>query len=110
MVHAPLEEIQARAEAFARRLARAAPELEMSLQDGRSAVGGGAAPTLGVPTVVIAFNHPALAPDGIATALRAGQPPVVVRVAGDRLLVDLRTVPSEDESTLLDALVAATQT
>ena len=107
MVHAPREQIRARAEAFARRLARAAPELEMSLQDGRSAVGGGAAPTVGVPTVVIAFNHPALAPDSIATALRAGRPPVVLRVAEDRLLVDLRTVPSEDESTHLEALVAA---
>ena len=47
--------------------------------------------------------------DSIATALRAGRPPVVLRVAEDRLLVDLRTVPSEDESTLLEALVAATR-
>jgi L-seryl-tRNA(Ser) seleniumtransferase len=110
MVHAPVEEVRARAEAFARRLAPAAPELELSLSNGRSAVGGGAAPTVGVPTVVIAISHPDRTPDGVAAALRAGRPPVVVRVADDRLLVDLRTVPPEDESTLLDALVAATRT
>ena len=109
MVHAPLEEVRSRAESFARRLAQAVPDLELSLQDGQSAVGGGAAPTVGVPTVVIALHHPTRAPDGIAAALRAGQPAVVVRVAEDRLLVDLRTVPPEDEPTLLDALVAATR-
>ena len=43
----------------------------------------------------------------LAAALRAGRPPVVVRVAEDRLLVDLRTVAPEDEQTLLDALTAA---
>ena len=98
-----------RAEAFARRLAQAAPDLHLSLQDGHSAVGGGAAPTVGVPTVVVSLAHPARGPDHTAAALRAGTPPVIVRVAEDRLLVDLRTVPPEDEPTLLDALVAATR-
>ena len=107
MVHAPVEEIRGRAEAFASRLTKAAPQLEPSPQDAHSAVGGGAAPTVGVPTVVVTLTHPTLAPDRLAAALRAGEPPVVVRVAEDRLLVDLRTVPPEDEPTLLDALVAA---
>jgi L-seryl-tRNA(Ser) seleniumtransferase len=109
MIHAPLDAVRERAEAFARRLAQAAPDLQLSLQDGHSAVGGGAAPTVGVPTVVVSLAHPALGPDRLAETLRAGQPPVVVRVAEDRLLVDLRTVPPDDEPTLLDALVAATR-
>jgi L-seryl-tRNA(Ser) seleniumtransferase len=41
----------------------------------------------------------------MAALLRSGNPPVVARVADDRLLVDLRTVPPEDETTLLEALV-----
>jgi L-seryl-tRNA(Ser) seleniumtransferase len=72
-------------------------------------VGGGAAPTVGVPTVLIALTHPTLSPDCIAAALRAGQPPVVVRVAENRLLVDLRTVRPDDEQVLLDALLAASR-
>ena len=62
---------------------------------------------VGVPTVAISITHPRLGPDRLAAALRAGRPPVVVRVAEDRLLVDLRTVPPEQEVTLLEALVLA---
>ncbi len=107
MIHAPLEEIRSRAEALASRLAESAPDLEASLLDAQSAVGGGAAPTVGVPTVVVSIVHPRLGPDRLAAALRAGRPPVAVRLAEDRLLVDLRTVPPEHEAPLLEALLAA---
>ena len=40
-------------------------------------------------------------------ALRQGSPPVVVRVAEDRLLVDLRTVRPDEEEALLAALAEA---
>jgi L-seryl-tRNA(Ser) seleniumtransferase len=109
MIHATIEEIRARAEDFARRLSESVPELQLELLDAQSAVGGGAAPTVGVPTVVVSILHPALGPDRIAASLRAGDPPVVVRVAEDRMLVDLRTVRPEDEPALLDALRAATR-
>jgi L-seryl-tRNA(Ser) seleniumtransferase len=46
-------------------------------------------------------------PDALAAALRAGSPPVVVRVGDDRLLVDLRTVRPDEEGSLLAALVSA---
>jgi L-seryl-tRNA(Ser) seleniumtransferase len=107
MIHAPLAEVRARAEAFARALAAAAPALKPALVDGDSAVGGGAAPTLGVPTVVVALDPGPAGADALARALRAGAPPVVVRVAEDRIMVDLRSVPVEDEPALLAALVAA---
>jgi L-seryl-tRNA(Ser) seleniumtransferase len=107
MIRAPLEELRARAEAFARRLEARAPALCPALQEDESAVGGGAAPTVGVPTVVVAVTHPTLSPDRFAAALRAGRPPVVVRVAENRLLVDLRTVGQDEEEALLDALVSA---
>ena len=107
MIHTPVDEIRARAEGFARRLSDSAPDLRLALLDAHSAVGGGAAPTVGVPTVAISITHPRLGPARLAAALRAGRPPVVVRVAEDRLLVDLRTVPPEQEATLREALVAA---
>jgi L-seryl-tRNA(Ser) seleniumtransferase len=104
MVHAPVEEVRARSEAFASRLAERLPELDVALLDAQSAVGGGAAPNVGVPTVVVSLAHPSLGPDRMAEALRAGDPPVVVRVAEDRLVIDLRTVRPGEEPTLLDAL------
>jgi L-seryl-tRNA(Ser) seleniumtransferase len=107
MIHAPLAEIRARAEAFARALAARAPALRPALVDGESAVGGGAAPTVGVPTVTVACEPGPAGADALARALRAGSPPVVVRVAEDRLVVDLRTVRPDEEETLLAALVEA---
>ena len=107
MIHAPAAEIRARAEAFARALAALAPALRPALVDGESAVGGGAAPTVGVPTVAVALDPRPAGADALARALRAGSPPVVVRVAEDRLLVDLRTVRPDEEETLLAALAAA---
>ena len=105
MIRAPIGEIRSRAEAFLSRLGEAAPDLQLTLAEAESAVGGGSAPAVGVPTVAIAITHPAIRPDRMAALLRSGNPPVVARVADDRLLVDLRTVPPEDETTLLEALV-----
>jgi L-seryl-tRNA(Ser) seleniumtransferase len=109
MIHAPGAEVRARAEAFARALAGLAPVLKPVLVESESAVGGGAAPTVGVPTVAIALDPGPAGPDRLAAALRVGSPPVVVRVAEDRLLVDLRTVRPDEEETLLGALAEATR-
>ena len=83
-------------------------ELEVSVVPGESAVGGGAAPTIGIPTALVAVVHASLSPDALATRLRTGTPPVVARVAEDRLLLDLRTVEPEDEDRLREAILRAT--
>jgi len=109
MIHAPVEEVRLRAEAFASRLAEVAPALRLELTATAAAVGGGAAPTVEIPSVAIAVRHPDLAPDALAAGLRSGHPPVVVRVAEGRVLVDLRTVAVEDEPALLAALAAVSR-
>ena len=45
----------------------------------------------------------------IAAALRSQPTPVVCRIQQDRLLFDPRTVPPEQEETLLTALLAVLQ-
>jgi len=107
MLHAPIGELRARAEAFAAALAAEDPRLDVSVREGESAVGGGAAPIAGVPTALVALSHPAIGPNHLADVLRGGDPPVVVRVAEDRLLVDLRTVRPEEEAALRAAILAA---
>jgi len=107
MIHAPLEEVRRRTEAFAARLADTTPGLRSEIVDAGSAVGGGAAPTVELPSVTLCLRHPAMGPDDLAAALRKGEPPVVVRVADDAVLVDLRTVAAEDEPLLLAALARA---
>jgi L-seryl-tRNA(Ser) seleniumtransferase len=101
------EALRARAEAFAETLARTATGLAVDLREGESAVGGGAAPTVGLPTTLVALAHATAGADRLATALRAGRPPVIARVADDRVLVDLRTVEPADEAELGAAIAAA---
>jgi L-seryl-tRNA(Ser) seleniumtransferase len=64
---------------------------------------------VGLPTALLALTHAAAGPDRLAAALRAGEPPVIVRVAEDRVLLDLRTVEPADEPALLQALCGAAQ-
>ncbi len=63
-----------------------------------AAVGGGGAPGVVLPSAAVSL------PAGLADPLRAGEPPVVGHVAGDRLLLDLLTVPAGLDGTLVDAV------
>ncbi|MEJ7732890.1 MAG: L-seryl-tRNA(Sec) selenium transferase [Polyangiaceae bacterium] len=67
-------------------------------------VGGGAFADAALPSAGVALPGDA---ERVALALRSGEPPVIARIADDRVLLDARTVlPMEDEA-LLDAVVAA---
>jgi L-seryl-tRNA(Ser) seleniumtransferase len=95
-------------EHLARRLAaRCPPELGPELTPGESAVGGGAFPGAALPTTLVALDAGALGPDGLALRLRLGEPAVVARVAGGRVVLDPRTLPEEALDAVGDALAAA---
>ena len=83
----------------AERVRAAAAPCRCEIVDSDASVGGGAFPTARIPSVAIALADRT----GAAEAqLRAGDPPIVGRLADGRLLLDLRTIfPDED------ALVAA---
>jgi L-seryl-tRNA(Ser) seleniumtransferase len=102
-------EIESRARALAGALAADTPAVLVSVEPGESAVGGGAAPTVGLPTFLVALTvtEPERSPDALAAALRAGEPAVLARIAEGRLLIDLRTVFPEDDGRLRAALVRA---
>jgi L-seryl-tRNA(Ser) seleniumtransferase len=101
------EDVRRRAEPLAARLAAEVSGLDVTLVEGGSAVGGGAAPGAELPTILVALAHPARSAASLAAGLRAGTPPVVARVAADRLLLDLRTVRPEEDSALAMALLRA---
>ena len=80
--------------------------LGLAVVAGRSEVGGGALPLAELPTAALALGtsgHPAAALDA---RLRVGRPPVIGRIAADRLLLDCRTV-MDDEVPLLAAALTA---
>jgi L-seryl-tRNA(Ser) seleniumtransferase len=92
MLAAGPDDIRRRSESLAQALRAREPRLDVALRDGASAVGGGAAPDVEIPTTLVALAYPDLAADCLATRLRLGRPPVVARVAEGRLVLDLRTV------------------
>jgi L-seryl-tRNA(Ser) seleniumtransferase len=69
-----------------------------------SAVGGGGAPGVDLPSAAVAL------PAQLADALRRGPVPVVARVHDGRCLLDLRTVDPADDATLATAVLAALST
>jgi L-seryl-tRNA(Ser) seleniumtransferase len=100
MIAMPMAEIERRARAWQEQLRSAGGSAEVI--DGRSTVGGGSLPGETLPTRLLAL--PVADPDGLAAALRAGDPPVVTRIEADRVVVDPRTVLPEQEHSLLSAL------
>jgi L-seryl-tRNA(Ser) seleniumtransferase len=105
MLAATLEQLRERAAG----LAQALPSLGVSLEvvAGESAVGGGAAPGLGLPTQLLAIRQAGRTADELAASLRRAPTPVIARVADGRLLLDLRSVLPEDEPALRAALLSA---
>jgi L-seryl-tRNA(Ser) seleniumtransferase len=74
---------------------------------GSSAVGGGSAPGLELPTVLLS-----IAKDGETAAtteawLRSLDPPVIARIEHDRVVLDLRTVLPDQDDILAALLVDA---
>ncbi len=80
----------------ASRLAAVCPEaVHAQTLPGESAVGGGSFPGAVLPTTLVALEAGSLGPDGLALRLRLGEPPLVVRVAAGRVLLDPRTLPED---------------
>jgi L-seryl-tRNA(Ser) seleniumtransferase len=105
MIAAPLDGLQARAEALAAGLRGAG--LGAEAVSCRSAVGGGSLPGETLPSAAVALLPGERGAEAIAAALRAGEPAVVARVADDRLLFDLRTVLPREDAVLEGAIKAA---
>jgi L-seryl-tRNA(Ser) seleniumtransferase len=97
MLAADVDGLRARARAIAERLA--AGGLDARAVDSEARVGGGGAPEHPLPSAAVSL------PPSFAEPLRAGRPPVVGYVDGDRTLLDLRSVLPEDDDALAGAVL-----
>jgi L-seryl-tRNA(Ser) seleniumtransferase len=98
MISAPTDELRARAEALAMATGGEAIATDAT-------VGGGSLPGETLPSFGVAISG--RRPDALVAALRRGRPSVIGRVAGRRLVLDLRTVEPARDLDLLAALLAA---
>lgn len=69
-----------------------------------SVLGGGTAPRARLKSAAISLTHAVLDAEGLLGALRRIDPPVIGRIADDRVLLDLRTVEPGNDSYLIEAL------
>jgi len=110
MIAMTQEELRRRGRSFAQRLrARVSSGVRVSLAPGNSVVGGGSCPECQLPTTLVALESSHATPNTVESRLRAQDPPIILRVEEDKLLVDLRTVFPSQERTLLEGLQRALQ-
>jgi L-seryl-tRNA(Ser) seleniumtransferase len=89
--------IHARASALAAAVQRL-PGWNAEVVAGVSAVGGGSAPGLELPTSLIRLDRDGASAAALEEQLRATSPAVIARIDQDRVVLDLRTVdPSQDQ-------------
>lgn len=86
-----------------------ASDISITIVEGESAIGGGAAPTSRLRTPLISITHARLSANQIEERLRQFNPPVVARIEDDRVLLDLRTVAADDQTTLASAISSLEQ-
>ncbi|MBX5476708.1 MAG: L-seryl-tRNA(Sec) selenium transferase [Clostridia bacterium] len=108
MLAMPAEALAARARALAARLREAlGPAAGVDTRAGASVAGGGSAPAREMPTTVVAVRPVRLGAAEAARRLRRGDPAVVVRVAGEAILVDPRTLDPDDDDAIVLAFARA---
>jgi L-seryl-tRNA(Ser) seleniumtransferase len=93
MISEPVERIKSRAKQWIEFIGHG------DLVEGKSTIGGGSLPGETLPTWLIALSvhHP----NKILSSLREAQPPIIARIEDDRLVLDPRTVSSDQEEQLL---------
>ncbi|MSQ23635.1 MAG: L-seryl-tRNA(Sec) selenium transferase [Chloroflexi bacterium] len=83
---------------------RAAPFDWLTVLPTAATVGGGSLPGETLPSYGLAIAPPPQTVQEIAARFRAGDPPIVARIADDRVVLDLRTVAPEEDASVIAAL------
>jgi L-seryl-tRNA(Ser) seleniumtransferase len=92
------EAVRVRADALAAAIGKA-PGWNAQVLNGMSAVGGGSAPGVELPTWLVAIERDGLSAAGLEEKLRGAAVPIIGRIVENRVVLDLRTVdPDDDES------------
>ena len=108
MLAMPLAAIEARAEALRDSLSLVTLDARIEVRGVNSAVGGGAAPDVSLPSSALVVKPAAMSVAALAARLRQASPPIIARIEDDAVQFDMRTVlPGEDaeiERTLIEIL------
>lgn len=102
MLHESADDIESRAAALAEKIT--GHGWRVAMVSGSSAVGGGSAPGVELPTVLVSIAREDDSAAMTEEWLRSLDPPIIARIEHDRVLLDLRTVLPEQDGLLSDLL------
>lgn len=103
------DEVEQRAHSMAARI-NDAVEDSAHASPTKAVAGGGSLPGTEIESWGVALAHPTKSAAEIERILRAGDPPVIARVDEDRVLLDLRTVPEDEDGRLADLVISSLRT
>ena len=117
MMHLGLEELRRRADSIVEAVRKGAVSgppgvpignqvLQLHVGHGRAQIGGGTLPRSVLPSVTIDVNHPTLGAQVLAARLRDQPEPVIGYVSRGTLKLDLRTIFSHQDASVIRALTA----
>jgi L-seryl-tRNA(Ser) seleniumtransferase len=105
----PLDMVAARAKKLLRKLKKAnLDRMSFSLKEGMSAAGGGSLPGQEIPTMLLAMTPLHISSVRLEEMLRSLETPVIARIAGEEVLLDMRTVEDEEFRFILEGLKTVT--
>ena len=84
-------------------------KLTIALEDGASVIGGGSAPEVKLPSVLVSLKAAGMSAASLEERLRGFRIPIITRTERDRVMIDLRTVSIEEEAIILEAIAALAQ-
>jgi L-seryl-tRNA(Ser) seleniumtransferase len=93
----------AEVEGRARRVQEGLHSLGASVRASETAIGGGSTPDQALPTWVVTLKVPSASQ--FERRLRMGEPPVIVRIVRDEIVLDMRTIADEEEDLLINAIL-----
>ena len=105
MLFESYDTLKSKAQKLSRRIGRINTDaFDLKLSDGNSKVGGGAMPLLELPTRLLCLKPKKLSAQYITEQLRAFDPPVIVRVDQDNVLLDVRTIQDNEMGVVVKAI------
>jgi L-seryl-tRNA(Ser) seleniumtransferase len=107
MLTMPVEQLRKRARRLQRLVKQETDMASVEVIKEQSQVGGGALPLQPLPTWALAIKASKASAQALEAALRTLDPPIIARIADDKLILDLRTIHDEDFQAIAHGMALA---
>jgi len=101
------EVIRERAKRIAKRLKREIKDVQITVMADTSRAGGGSLPELDFPTYVVTIRSDNVSVNEFEERLRNGNPPIISRIKEGSMIIDARTIRTQDLNDLIKGIKSA---